>query len=79
MPGNQPNMPCTHYQQLSRQKLSSGPVDSINVLYHTGWTNRGNLHTILDLTLKQVNLQNNYILLSINQCKTINIWRKLNE
>jgi two-component system response regulator YesN len=50
MPGNQPNMPCTHYQQLSRQKLSSGPVDSINVLYHTSWTNRGNLHTILDLT-----------------------------
>jgi len=37
MPGYQPNMPCTHYQQLSRHKCFD-PVDSINVLYYTGWT-----------------------------------------
>jgi hypothetical protein len=43
MPGYQPNMPCTHYQQLSRHKCFD-PVDSINVLYYTGWTTEGITH-----------------------------------
>jgi hypothetical protein len=43
MPGNQPNMPCTHYQQLSRHK-SFSPVYPYNMplttegIYTLFWT-----------------------------------------